>query len=368
MNKRQSLLLSLSFLTVGLGITYAPIPGLQQTLVVVSGTELQEPLEVLKHQFETKHPEINLQLEFQGSQDMINHYLDDRNDFDPGVLIPANGVILNELADRWQALHQESPFAADPQPVARTVLVATVWPERGQALFPAGRFDWDRIQLAMNSGDWADVGGESRWGSFDFVMTDPTRSNSGQLTLSLWASHTLDLQRPLNPVELNTPPIEALFQLINRSVYLPPRSTDILLQEFIAQGPNDADVAMVYESIALLRWAQSATTQGNPYHIYYLDPTVETVSTAARVKRNISSYEQEMAATFVDFLLQPEQQAVFVQHGFRPTQSGLDLQSVPNSPWGQGIPGAEIQLSSRILPLPNEDSIAEIKRLWERSQ
>ncbi|WAN69895.1 hypothetical protein BJP36_38035 [Moorena producens JHB] len=37
------------------------------------------------------------------------------------------------------------------------------------------------------------------------------------------------------------------------SVYQPPYSTDILLQEFIAYGSHDPDVATVYQSIALHR-------------------------------------------------------------------------------------------------------------------
>jgi hypothetical protein len=80
---------------------------------------------------------------------------------------------------------------------------------------------------------------------------------------------------------LGNPQVQALFGLVKRSVYQPPRSTDILLQEFITRGPNDADIGMVYESIALHRWDQSNRIQGRPYEILYLNPTIETVSTAA---------------------------------------------------------------------------------------
>ncbi len=125
------------------------------------------------------------------------------------------------------------------------------WLQRGQVLFPNGRFSWDKIEQTMKAKNWSEIGGQKDWGSFDFVMTDPTRSNSGQLTLNLWASQVENT--------LNSPSVETLFQTVKQSVYLPPRSTDILLQEFIARGPNDADVATVYESIALARWQQSTT-------------------------------------------------------------------------------------------------------------
>jgi hypothetical protein len=43
---------------------------------------------------------------------------------------------------------------------------------------------------------------------------------------------------------------------IKRSEYQPARSSDILLQEFVAKGVNEADIATDYESIALSRWGQ----------------------------------------------------------------------------------------------------------------
>ena len=297
MNKRKPpihrrKLSSISILLASLGFAYAPIPGLQQTIVVVSGTELQEPLTVLEERFERENPLIRVELKFQGSQDMVNNYLDDRNDFDPAILIPANGQLLVELRDRWQAQNGVDPFYAEPNAIAKTILVAVAWPERGKALFANDQFQWRRLEQALKADNWAAIGGAGNWGSFDFVTTDPTRSNSGQLTLSLWAQAQLDTVS-LGPAGLNSPAIQSLFALVKRSVYQPPRSTDILLQEFITRGPNDADVATVYESIALYRWRQASITKGKPYQIYYLDPTIETLSTAAIVSRQVSRGENQ---------------------------------------------------------------------------
>lgn len=217
----------------------------------------------------------------------------------------------------------------------------------------------------MQASNWATIGGPGNWGSFDFITTDPTRSNSGQLTLSLWAGAKLG--RTLNDTSLSNSTIQPLFSLIKRSVYQPPRSTDILLQEFIARGPNDADIATVYESIALNRWSESATTQAQPYQIYYLDPTIETTSTAAIVRRNVDAGTARAAKQFLDFLTQPPQQAVFVQHGFRPVTKAVDLKTVPNSPWNQNIPGAKINPTGQPMPPPNRQVLTEINRLWERA-
>lgn len=366
-SKQQTkIITSIAIILSALGLTYAPIPGLQQTVVIVTGTELQEPLQQIKTKFEQANPNIKLELKFQGSQEMVNKYIDQKNDFKAAVLIPANGEILTELSDRLKATNNNTnPFYDTPQPIAKTLLVGIAWTERGKVLFPDGRFQWSRIEQAMQAGSWGKIGGSSNWGSFDFIITDPTRSNSGQVTLNLWTQSKLG--GTINNNSFNNPSVQTLFSLIKKSVYQPPRSTDILLQEFITRGTNDADVTTVYESVALSRWKQSNTNQGQPYQIYYLNPSVESTATAAILRQNVDSGTANVAKKFLDFLTQPEQQALLVQYGFRPVNNAVDLKTVPNSPWNQNIPGAEVKPPVQTLPPPDAKVITEIQRLWERA-
>ncbi|MDJ0678305.1 MAG: substrate-binding domain-containing protein [Xenococcaceae cyanobacterium MO_167.B52] len=235
----NKIITSLAIITAALGLAYAPIPGVKQTIIVVSGTELKEPLQELETRFEQNNSNIDLQLKFQGSQDIVNNYLAQKNDFNPAILIPANAQILEELSTRWQASNNSKPFYNQSTAIAKTILVAIAWQERGKAIFPNGKFSWSKIEQAMKQRNWSKIGGKPNWGSFDFVTTNPTRSNSGQLTLNLWMQS--------NKYSLNNPQTESLFSLIKKSVYQPPRSTDILLQEFISRGANDGDIATVYE-------------------------------------------------------------------------------------------------------------------------
>jgi len=353
----------LTSLAIAFGATvlaYAPLPGLNQTIVIVSGSELEEPLKTIEKSFESQHPNINIEVKIQGSQEIINRVVDKKNDFTPTVLIPANGELLKELEQRLGG----SAFYEPPQPVVQTLLVAVSWSDRGSVLFPNNRFDWRNIEQAMVRGSWGAIGGNPNWGSFDFLTTDPSRSNSGQLTLALWAQHHLG---GLDNSRLNSPQSQSLFSLIKRSVYQPPRSTDILLQEFLSRGPNDADVATVYESIALYRWQQSAQSQNKPYQIYYPNPTIGTVSTAGILRENVSPGQARAAKQFVEFLRQPQQQAVFAQYGFRSIDNNFDLKSVPNSPWNQNIPGVSTTIPSQVIPQPDRQILTEIIRQWERS-
>lgn len=365
--KQTRTLLSLFTVAAAAALANVPLPGLSQTIVIVSGSELEESLTALEERFEQQNPNINVDVRIQGSQDIINNYIDRKNDFTPTVLIPANEQTLTQLSDRLKAQGETEIFWDEPQPVAKTMLVGVAWPERGKVLFPNGQFQWSRLESAMRSGRWAQIGGPDNWGSFDFVTTDPTRSNSGQLTLGLWTQSSSG-SSSLGPNSFATSEATDLFALAKRSIYLPPRSTDILLQEFIARGPNDADAATVYESIALHRWEEAAATQSKSYQIYYLSPTMETVSTAAIARRDINGGQAAAARKFIAFLIEPEQQQLFVQFGFRPTVGDIDLASVPGSPWAQNIPGAEIDPPVQAVPLPNPQVVAEIQRLWKRVQ
>jgi ABC-type molybdate transport system substrate-binding protein len=363
--KQKNLIISLGITAFSIALAIAPIPGLNQKIVIVTGTELQEPLQALQEKFKQANPNIQLELKFQGSQDIVNRYIDNKNDFTPTVLIPANAESLNELQTRWRSQNGSEAFLDRPKEIAKTMLVGISWVERGKTLFPKGNFDWSRVEQAMQAGNWQAIGGNPSWGSFDFVTTDPTRSNSGQLTLALWAQSKLGTAPTAS--NLNSPNITNLFGLVKRSVYQPPSSTDTLLKEFIARGPNDSDVAVVYESVALYRWQQSAASQGKPYQIYYFSPTLETIPTAAIAQRNVDNSQADAARKFIDFLTQPEQQAVFVQYGFRPISNNLDLKSVPNSPWNQNIPGVEVKPNVQAIASPSNEVLSEIKRLWERA-
>jgi ABC-type molybdate transport system substrate-binding protein len=351
-----------AILLLSLGLAYAPIPGLGQNITVVSGTELAEPLAKIEANFEAKYPNIKVEIKTQGSQDLVNNYIDKKNDFKPTVLIPASASFVKEVAERWKSQNQSDAFYQQPTPIAKTLLVGIAWTERGKVLFPKGVFSWQKIEQAMLAKNWGKIGGKPEWGSFDFLTTDPSRSNSGQITLSLWAQSKLGGDN-----NLNNPDLESLFNTIKKSVYQPPRSTDILLQEFITRGSNDADVATVYESVGLYRWQQAAINQTNPYQIYYLDPTIESVATAAIVTRDVGKGEARAASQFIAFLTQPEQQKIFVEYGFRPIDSSIDLKSVPNSPWNQNIPGAQINPQVSIVPVPKNSQLEEIKRLWQRA-
>ncbi len=87
---------------------------------------------------------------------------------------------------------------------------------------------------------------------------------------------------------------------------------------------------------------------------------------AAIVRQDVDSATANAARTFISYLTEPEQQKVFVQHGFRPASGGINLQAVANSPWSQNIPGAEVNPPVKTVPAPKKQVLGEIQRLWQR--
>lgn len=359
-----NIFISLAIIVASLGLTYYPLLITTKTITIVIGSELKEPFKAIQKNFKQANPNIDLDIKIQGSQDIITNFIEQKNDFQTTILIPANEQLITELETKLKAQGQEKIFYHEPETIAKTLLVAIAWEERGNTLFPNDQFSWSRIENALEKRNWQDLGGKKEWGSFDFLTTDPLRSNSGQLTLSLWTQYKLK-NDDLNVNDINKSEVEKLFQLIKNNVYQPPRSTDILLQEFIARGSNDVDVATVYESIALYRWLQVQDSQAKNYHIYYPNPSIETKITAVIPRQNVNQAEAKAASKFIEFLKQEQQQITLAQYGFRPIID-LDLTSLSNSPWTANIPGIESNPSIQINSSPNQQVMDAIQNVWQR--
>lgn len=365
-NYSRNKLISLLIIAASLSLTYLPILLFKTTVTIVSGSELKEVLEEIGDKFEKDNPQIDLEIEIQGSQDIISNVIEQKNDFIPTVLIPANSELITELENRLKAQGETDIFSYQPEAIARTLLVAIAWEERGKVLFPDNKFSWSQLEKALKISNWQQLGGDKNWGSFDFVTTDPTRSNSGQLTLSLWAKNKLN-RDVLTVNDINNQEIIDLFKLIKKSVYKPPRSTDILLQEFIARGPNDGDVATVYESIALHRWLQAKKKTNRGYQIYYPNPTIETTITGAILKQNVNKREAKSAEKFINYLREKDQQIILAKYGFRPIID-LDLKNLKDTPWSENISGVEIKPSISVKKSPDNSVINEIGKIWNLSK
>ncbi len=338
--------LSILILLGSIVLAYAPLPISKTKISILVGTELVEPITELVKNFRQENPNIEIGIETQGSQDIINNFLDKKTT--PTILIPANGETLKELETRYRSQYQKSPFAEKPQALSKTIIVAIAWQERAKILFPNGKFDWQKLATAIKIRSWQKIGDRANWGSFDLVLTDPTRSNSSQLALSLWANSTTG---KTGLEAILSPQWQQLSDAIGNAVYQPPRSTDILLQEFISRGANDGDVALVYESIAIHRWSND-----RPYQIFYPNPTIETVAEAA-----IVSEEKSEIKAAQEFLAYSQQhQEILLKFGFRSPNKTID-----DPTWTKNIPGVQLNPAITVERPPDAATLLEIQKTWQ---
>lgn len=322
---------SLGILALSILVAAAPWTPFRRRLVVAIGSELEQPMRVLEIRFEREHPAVDLHWQVAGSQDMVNEALQHSTDR-PRVLIPASEELLLGLAERLRR-QQSGTVLRDPQPVARTVLVAVSWPERAEALFGGGVFRWPALQQALTNDRWEQLGGQASWGRFTLRATDPARSNSGQLALLLW---------------LRFQARDRAVQSWRQALHQPPSSTDILLREFIAAGPNDGDLAFVYESVALNRREESRQRQGNAYRLLVPDPSYETVLAASVIEGPAQGTVGDGEA-LVHFLRRGPQQQLLMDWGFRSIDGRLPK-------------GAK---ATTVLPAPDPTQIERALRLWQ---
>ncbi len=82
---------------------------------------------------------------------------------------------------------------------------------------------------------------------------------------------------------------------------VPPAPPTSCLQEFISGGPNEGDLAMVYEASALARQEEASRQRPGGYRLLFPDPTFETVLAAA-VLRGQAAGRAEDGERFVAFL------------------------------------------------------------------
>ncbi len=336
--------LSLLIAGASLALATAPLPGLRRPLLVAVGSELAGAMTELEPLFERRQGGIDLAWKVQGSQDMVNRAREEGPER-PRVLIPANGDLLGQLAAELTVQGGAPAFLQAPVPVARTLLVAVAWPERVRKLFPDGRFSWALLRRAAAAGQWGALGAPEGWGSFDLRSADPMRSNSGQLALALWCQDGSGGGRAAADGSGDCA------AALRRAVYRPARSTDILLQEFISGGPNEGDLALVYEASALARQGEAGRQRSGGYVLLFPDPTIETVLAAA-VLRGEANGRAEDGERFVAFLLSPEGQGVLTRLGFRGADGG------GGSPEARGV---------KRLPPPSPEQRLELLRRWQQA-
>jgi hypothetical protein len=343
------------FLTGSLGsapfpLVVAPTPD-PLVVTVWYGSEKREWFESALARFEATNPRlgrrpVQVQLRSMGSGEQIDRVLrQDWGGAPPSAISPASSLWVDRLQRQWDAAGQAQARLAGgdqaPRSLALTPVVAVVWADRAAVLWPGGQQQqfWDDIHTAVSQPSWqalAELRGfgpgtpqyeaAGRWGSVKLAHTSPLVSSSGAQALTLMAYSFAGKTSGLTTADLQSPAVQAPLGEIERSVPLFEASTGDFMDDLVRFGPSRADIAIVYENVALNRLERARQTWGD-LQIYYPPATMFSDSPFAILDAPWASADQRAGALlFRDFLLsRAEQEQAMLRYGFRPVDPGLSI-------------------------------------------
>lgn len=327
-------------------------------LTVLYSTEKEAWLEAAVENFEgdVEGRPIVVNLEKMGSREMVQAIV--AGEQQPDLVSPASSLQASLLETESRARFGRPLVDPDRcRPVVSTPLVLLAWPERAEALWgdAPGQNLWLELQTALvDPKGWASYG-HPEWGYVKFGHTDPTRSNSGLMTILLLAYGYFEKTGDLSLAEVrDTPEFRDWFTRLEDTIATFGSSTGTYGRDIVTYGPSKYDLIAVYESTAIEQ-AQNATGRYGQLQVYYPPATVLSDHPFCTVTADWVTPERGTAAKeFTDYLLSPEVQAQALALGFRPADPGLALDQ-PGSPFmTYAANGIQTQLPPEVEVPPGE--------------
>jgi ABC-type glycerol-3-phosphate transport system substrate-binding protein len=305
---------------------------------VAFGTEkekwLKEALAAFEQTPEGRRVQVNLV--GLGSVEGAQAVLDGPGPVPIHVWSPASSAYRDVFEKEWRIKHSGAPILQEEN-LALTPMVFVLWKSRYEPFIKRyGKVNFQTIAVAMGeSGGWASIGDQPTWGLFKFGHAQPSKSNSGLLTLVLMAYEFSHKERGLTTADVTQPAFQAWLKAFEQGVARPggslTHSTGTLMREMVLRGPSQYDCLMVYENLAIdylddarRRWGelQVVYPEENLWneHPYY----ILNVPWSAPAQR-------EAARHFLDFLISEPIQRRALAHGFRPGNPSVAVR-FPQSP------------------------------------
>jgi hypothetical protein len=219
-------------------------------------------------------------------------------------------------------------------------MVFVMWKQRHEAFINKyEKIDFRTLGRAMREpGGWGAIAGRSEWGLFKFGHTDPNKSNSGLQMLVLMGYESSGKQRGLSVEDVTRDEFQAWlreFELgVTRHGSSLTHSTGDLMQEMVLRGPSQYDCLMVYENLAIdyMHAATERWGEQGEIAVSYPDPNIWNDHPYYILNVPWSDEKQRAAAAeFLKFLMSEPIQRRALEHGFRPGNPAIPVNS-PDSP------------------------------------
>src|SRR5262245_4993889 len=252
------------------------------------------------------------------------------------VWSPASSLYKANFVQEWQVQHEGASPILKEEPLALSPMVFVFWDERYQAFVQKYKnvsFDTISQALAERSG-WDAIAGQPDWGLFKFGHTHPNKSNSGLMTLVLFAYSFHKKSRDLTLKDVLDPGLQKWIDGIERGVTGMSDSTGTMMREMVLKGPSSFDALFLYENV-VIDYLKNAEGRWGRLHVEYPRYNAWNDNPYYILDVPWSSKEQRKAAeAFLQFLLTEPVQKQSLEHGFRPGNPSVPIK-FPESPFVQ---------------------------------
>jgi ABC-type Fe3+ transport system substrate-binding protein len=290
------------------------------------------------------------------------------------LISPASSLQISILQDLSTSKFGSPLVIADDQrychSVFSTPLVLVAWQERAQVLWGAqpGIDLWHDLHDALVDPRGWEAFGHPEWSYIKFGHTDPTRSNSGFMTILLMAYSYFDKVDDLSSQDILT---DAEFQKWFRDMEVAIAdfgdSTGTYMKDIVAYGPSKYDIVAVYEATAIEHLENARGRYGELY-VYYPPATIMSDHPFCILQAEWVTPEKAKAAqVFIEYLLRsPVQELALNKYGFRPEDQSLalDQSGSPFTKYAQN--GLQINLPPSIT-LPPGNVLDTLLSFWIRN-
>jgi hypothetical protein len=253
------------------------------------------------------------------------------------VWSPASSAYRDVLESEWRvkAKHDGSPILT-AENLALTPMVFVMWKQRHDAFIKKyAKINFRTVAEAMKEPEgWGEIAGKPDWGLFKFGHTDPNKSNSGLQALVLMAYEFSGKQRGLTDKDIAQEPFQTWLGTFERGVTRHgsslTHSTGTLMEEMVLRGPSQYDCLMLYENLAIdyMRIATERWGEQGEFYVAYPDPNIWNEHPYYILDVPWSDDRQRKAAgDFLHYLMSEPVQRRALEHGFRPGNSAIAVNS-----------------------------------------
>jgi ABC-type Fe3+ transport system substrate-binding protein len=292
----------------------------------------------------------------------------------PDLISPASSLQIHLLHD-LSSSGDGSPVVDDSdhercRSMLTTPLVLVSWVERGNVLWDdePGEDLWLQLHDALiNPAGW-EAYDHPEWGYIKFGHTDPTRSNSGFMTIVLMTYGYFNKTENLSAEEiLSNQEFQNWLEEFESSVSDFGSSTGTYMKDIVAYGPSKFDIVAVYEATAI-EHVENAQGRYGELRIFYPPATIMSDHPFCILDAEwVSEEKAEAALLFMEYLESTEAQEIaLLEYGFRPVDQSIEL-DMADSPFLQYQQnGLQIELPVEVQT-PSGSVLDTLLTFWVRN-